>query len=528
MLNHGNHQASPCTGMWPLFCNEVGLSYDQEERVRVFQKEFISRNDTWLYRHVSFGSQHMIQSLHDSILGACETVKKREKSVMDILTDEQRAKFLTWKMAKMKKYDSGQGEGAAIIEKLSQALSKNLMLNGGNKNTDGDTSMDISYDSTMMKSTPVNCDSISSKNHDAANLYILNHKLSSTSKSSFPSVQVISTNPLVLKRLSRRPDFESLASVTESETKAGGGGSNKNGDKMTRATSTGSLKRCSSEMSCDENGMMMNMMKKSCSGHSLSSVAVATTPEAAQLTSSHAVSAALGPVRSLIPAMKITFPAAKLTPEEIKFRTSTATKGDAQVNMNLKQDGKLQPMYQPSSSIYSSSSTQYPNSIAVNMQTKQPRNRVRQFNAVDITPNSVQANRSGNHKQSTSSFTTGRAYSTETNQYVQQQVQQPQSINYDTSVPLYSSSLSNNRQHSTSLPILNNRTSTVPSPLGFTDQYQQPTQLDMLLDESMSLYDVGDVAGPSYLYNVSSQDAENGLFDLTEEDWAIGEGAFLD
>ena len=85
--------------------------------------------------------------------------------------------------------------------------------------------------------------------------------------------------------------------MNENDNSSGGGrkGGKKNQHwSMSREHSSGSLKRCSSGMSCDESVMLNSMMmKNSASGHSLSSSSAAAavmasmTPEAAQMASSH-------------------------------------------------------------------------------------------------------------------------------------------------------------------------------------------------------------------------------------------------
>ena len=38
MLNSGTDRVTPVQSMWPLVCSEVGLSYEQEERLRTYQR----------------------------------------------------------------------------------------------------------------------------------------------------------------------------------------------------------------------------------------------------------------------------------------------------------------------------------------------------------------------------------------------------------------------------------------------------------------------------------------------------------
>ncbi len=660
MLSQGQTHVTPSNGMWPLFCNEVGLSYDQEEKVRVFQKEVISRSDTWLYRHVSHGSEHTLQSLHDAILGSCEVVKKREMSVMDVLTNEQKVKFILWKMQKMKEYeknddgDSGvkgtQSGRSALFEKLRKLFMTKLSLattttttttndiHDANEEKDeySDRGIKIKVESndvintsstttttttTMTTCSPMDIDqtqgstsninattaydyfSISPNNHDAANLYILNHKLSTTKDMSFPSITPVSTDALVLKRLSRRPSFESLAAVTESESSSGeqgGGGGRgkkggKNGNNMTRATSSGSLKRSSSEISCGE------MMKKSGSGHSLSSHGLSLSPEAAQFASSHLVSASLGHVRSLIPETKTKYYASvesssssgnsstRVNKTSARPRSNTITSSSTSLplehqtqsqnayeeavaySQNLHQPSTVQSMYQPSS--ISAQQVQRQRQQQASYQLNANFNQVYMQQDVDTTsdmyatatPNTIQSSSiipgqyTGTQFYSVSVPTNvSESYNPGTNVSF---LQEEQPYNYETSMYTTTTSYptntnigstnpgsfgigSSNKQNSTSLPILKSNTSPVPSPLTFleynntnsTNQYVTHTgnishngnnNVDLVVDDSM--YHPYDVGGSSSSYfNVSNEAADESLFELTEEDWAIGAGAFYD
>ena len=610
MLNCGHNRVSPSNGMWPLFCNEVGLSYDQEERVRSFQREVISRNETWLYRHVSYGSQHIMKSLHDAIIGSCELAKRRDKSVMDILTDEQKMKFLAWKAEKMKRFSGGPKDGALLLDKLSQALEKKLNLGGGGgggggshsspspvfsspMETDNFPTTTSGQGSAVVKSTISNntekiaalsgCQETNANNHDAANLYIVNHRLLSITNASLPVILPCQMNPSALKRLSRRPSFESLAAVHDEPSPGGGGkkGGKKQqqGGNMARVISSGSLKRCSSEMSCDENGPIMNAMKKSSSAHSLSSAAalVAATPEAAQVASAHAVSAALGSVRSLIPAMIVnrivTRPAVVVNNRGARPRANTIastvqsdyiTSGMIHDNgshtvyqQQQQQSSTIQPIYQPSSTIIpvsNASGQQQSNVMFTNTQSYTPQQEVAPVqntatysynnnnNMNTVIPNTIQSsvvNPTENMNKNTfvspeqySTPATIGSYSTAStfNPVNQQQIQ---TLNSGNSFP---PGPNNNKTiasvNSTSAPVIKSA-SLVPSPLLLSDQTnhqqqqsqnQNDTTMDMILDDSvLQPYDV-----TGSFYNVPNQEADDSLFELTEEDWAIGEGAFLD
>ena len=93
MLSCGNDGVPPSHGMWPLFCNEIGLSYDQEERVRSLQKQILSASESWLNRHTATSSEFVMHSAHDATVGSSELSQSRNQRVMNILTPEQKVNF---------------------------------------------------------------------------------------------------------------------------------------------------------------------------------------------------------------------------------------------------------------------------------------------------------------------------------------------------------------------------------------------------------------------------------------------------
>lgn len=208
MLQSGNDRVPPAHSMWPLFCNEVGLSYDQEERVRNYQRTLLQTPESWLDRHTGRASGLAMDSLHDGINCVAVRMRHRERIMLRGLTTEQRLKFLAW---------AEKNEGR-IKAKLAQKKEQNPKAPKQEK-----------YE-------------LSEKHHIAANLYILNHRLQQMI-ASFPK-----TFPLVstcsLKRLSRRPSFESLGHQKEE----GGRGLSREES----FASSGSLKRVSSVASMDD------------------------------------------------------------------------------------------------------------------------------------------------------------------------------------------------------------------------------------------------------------------------------------
>lgn len=237
MLSSGNDRVGPVHGMWPLFCNEVGLSYDQEERIRCAQRVLVQTPETWLDRHTGTASGLAMQSAHDCMQAVSNCIEKREDSVMSVLSDEQRIKFLQW----------------AANNKHRLADTKNRQMEA----QDGFT--------------------VSPHNHDAANLYIINHRLQrALNKLPTPPALVVGSS---IKRLSRRPSFESLGSAAGGKDEA---------CTLTREgsfASSGSLKRSASELEMDDDRSP---------GQSVS-------PEAAEAAAQPTINAALGFVQGIMP-----------------------------------------------------------------------------------------------------------------------------------------------------------------------------------------------------------------------------------
>ena len=82
--------------MWPLTCHEIGLSYDQEERIRAVQRSVLANPETWVHRHTALATRNVLESIHDVLGEAQIAAKRRETSLMNILTPEQRIKFMAW------------------------------------------------------------------------------------------------------------------------------------------------------------------------------------------------------------------------------------------------------------------------------------------------------------------------------------------------------------------------------------------------------------------------------------------------
>jgi hypothetical protein len=155
-------------------------------------------------RHTAFASNKVMQSTHDVVQGLTLRLGQRERSTHSLLSEEQRLKFLAWSTRNRERVS----RAAAACSSPPQ---------------EGPFHTSVQY-------------------HTAANLYILNDRLQRLLEK-VPRAAPIVTGA-ALKRLSRRPTFESLGgSVTDREE-----------GRLSRENSfasSGSLKRSASEMSID-------------------------------------------------------------------------------------------------------------------------------------------------------------------------------------------------------------------------------------------------------------------------------------
>ena len=207
MLNSGNDRVPPSNSMWPLFCNEVGLSYDQEERVRNFQRTMLQEATTWLDRHTARASGLAMQSFHDSLNAVAFQQRQRERDSLNVLNAQQKLKFMAWA-------ENNGDRIKAKFEKKRQEARKQK-------------------DTEKYK--------LSSSHHVAANLYILNDRLQKLVSSNHGLTTITAA---ALKRLSRRPSFESLGQQKEDGVHT----LSRDGS----FASSGSLKRISSSLSMDD------------------------------------------------------------------------------------------------------------------------------------------------------------------------------------------------------------------------------------------------------------------------------------
>lgn len=189
--------------MWPLLCNEIGLSYDQEEKVRTFQRNLLQDSNSWLDRHSGFATKKLVAATHDAVQALTLRAGQRERGTASILAPEQRSKLLSW--------------SSHNRDRMSRFTA----------------SVPPSYKSPLVQHREP-----SPQYHVSANLYILADRLNKVLETVPRAAPLITGKRF--KKLSRRPCFESLSSCDEKP--------------MHRENSSCSLKRQASEMSMEIDG----------------------------------------------------------------------------------------------------------------------------------------------------------------------------------------------------------------------------------------------------------------------------------
>lgn len=207
MLASGTDKVTPTNAMWPLVCNEVGLSYELEERLRVFQRTTIlQEKSTWLDRHTAHSSALVMQSFHDSVGGMIHMVGNRENAMTkDILTHSQRVKYLAWANKNSNRIKARLQARRQRASQQQEELKFKIAQTDSN-NIDIGVCVDPNYQ-------------LNKSHHLAANLYILNHQLLRILKE-FPYRPPLILTPPVLKKLMRRASFESLGQQKDVDSRA--------------------------------------------------------------------------------------------------------------------------------------------------------------------------------------------------------------------------------------------------------------------------------------------------------------------
>ena len=278
MLNSVNDRVPPAQSMWPLFCNEVGLSYDQEEKVRNFQRTLLQSQESWLERHTARAADLAMAAVHDSTQAMTLRLGQRERSMFGVLSPTQKIKLLSWAEKNRAKIQSVMQ--AKVVHKLSERVKAPF--------TDERFPID-------------------KKQHVAVNLYIINHRLQKLMQA-IPRAAPLVTGA-TLKKLSRRPSFESLGrSPLDKPGKDGD-------DDLSREhsfASSGSLKRSASVLSMDGDRPQLLQI----------------SPEDAEETCKPSVEKVIGHVKEIIPPtppIQYSCPPSDNTQQGVVFRIPSPT-----------------------------------------------------------------------------------------------------------------------------------------------------------------------------------------------------------
>lgn len=298
LLNGGTDRVSPnTTMMWPLVCHEISISYEQEEKVRSIQRNILANSDGWIKRHTALATRKSIEGVYDVVCGSQAAARDRERSLMRTLSPEQSVTFMVWARGR-----------ANVIKRLAE---KNARKGRGDTGSCDEITGDCSDGEYKT----------SSDRHISANLYIINHLLAKVmqrqqqQQRSATAEPTVSVPPTKLKKLSRRPSYESLAGLQAAEDAA-------NAKKLSREgsfSSAGSLKRCLASMTSlgDDSNTDSNIDLSVMSSNAM-------TLESAQTAGQAAVMSVLRDVLPVVPKEAWCHPASGATvhpPTMVKFQS---------------------------------------------------------------------------------------------------------------------------------------------------------------------------------------------------------------
>ena len=287
--------------MWPLVCHEVGLSYDQEEKIRQCQRLVLADSQTWVHRHTALATNNVVESAHSAISGVQQAAKNREKSLMNILTPEQRVKFLAWASRR-----------ADVIRRLAESNIKPPSANvAGESGEEFETSPN---------------------RHVAVNLYIIDHQLSKVKQRAPENTPHSLVHPAKLKKLSKRPSLESLA-ISQSESD--GIAKMNRASSLTSFPSTGSLKRSMNDV----------IMGDEDSGDLLNSAASGVTPDSSQVEGHAAIMEVLKDILPIVPKSALQY-----TPNLNHAHPPTAVRSQPQFSSTSKRSRGRKPQRSSSTS----------------------------------------------------------------------------------------------------------------------------------------------------------------------------------
>jgi hypothetical protein len=188
----GTETATPDKGHWPLLCSTTSLSYEQEERVRAYQREILLDNDVWMARHTAKECMDIIDNTYDALKGLGKAVATRCEGVLNISQRIALSKYV-----------------AANKDRISKAFPNPPPPPMPTKDTSA-TIAGVSTSSAMGSSA--------STLRDIAAV----RTLISEVILALPSHPGDVVDGAAIKKLSRRPAFETLASDSIDEVKTKG------------------------------------------------------------------------------------------------------------------------------------------------------------------------------------------------------------------------------------------------------------------------------------------------------------------
>lgn len=260
--------------------------------MRTIQRSILSNVDSWIQRHTALATRNVMENIHDAISAGHAAAKSRERDVMKILTPDQRVKFLVWARRNgdvIRRLGEAKIRSGAVVSRTSWVDTGRVPTTFCGRDS-RETALECGDDKYMT----------SPDRHVASNLYIINHLLSEikhrqqqrkerTLSSATPTLFV---HPLQLKKLSRRPSFESLVGLQAYEDSQ----ASKKLSREASFPSTGSLKRSLNDMSLEGSHSDLHSINSS-----LDATNNSITPILAQSAGQAAVLAVLSDVMPIVP-----------------------------------------------------------------------------------------------------------------------------------------------------------------------------------------------------------------------------------
>ena len=113
--------ADDAAKLWPLFCYDMSVSVDQEERISNLHKSMNKSSTLPADRKKAFTAKSMSRSLKHGVLYRGHIAAHRQESaLLDVLTPEQSARYLKWFRANKDRCEKVLGtKGKEVISTTS-------------------------------------------------------------------------------------------------------------------------------------------------------------------------------------------------------------------------------------------------------------------------------------------------------------------------------------------------------------------------------------------------------------------------